>query len=66
MFVCSANGRPQQKANIKNAHITILDFTATSGKPIVCCIIFACKELAPMMIQGLDPFASWEGHENDV
>jgi hypothetical protein len=57
-FVCSTNGWPQQRANMKDAHFTVLGFAAISGEPIMCCIIFASKELEPVMIQGLDPFAS--------
>jgi hypothetical protein len=62
-LVCSAGGQPQQKANMKDAHFTVLGFNAASGEPIMCCIMFACKELEPMMVQGLNPFASWEGNE---
>jgi hypothetical protein len=36
------------------------------GEPIICSIIFACKNLEPLMVQGLDPFASWEGHDVDL
>jgi len=51
---------------MKDAHFTILGFTAATGEPVMCCIIFACKELEPMMVQGLDPFATWEGDELDI
>jgi len=65
-FLCFAGGRPQQRANMKDAHFTVLGFTAATGEPVMCCIIFACKELEPMMVQGLDPFATWEGDELDI
>jgi len=55
--LCFAGGQPQQRANMNNAHFTILGFMAATGE---------CKELEPMMVQGLYPFATWEGDELDV
>ncbi len=46
-FLCFASGRPQQRANMKDAHFTVLGFTAATGEPIICCIIFACKDWSP-------------------
>jgi len=65
-FICSAGGRPQQRANMKDAHFTVLGFTSATGQPLMCSIIFACKELEPIMVQGLDPFTPWEGNDNDL
>jgi hypothetical protein len=65
-FICTAGGRPQQQANMKDAHFTILGFTSETGQPLLCSIIFACKELEPMMIQGLDPFTTWERNDCNV
>jgi hypothetical protein len=65
-FSCSAIGRPQQRANTKDAHFTVLGFTSGAGEAVMCSIIFAAKELDPLMIQGLDPFADWEGEEHDM
>jgi hypothetical protein len=64
-FICTAGGWPQQQKNMKDAHFTILGFTSATGQPHLCSIIFACKELEPM-IQSLDPFATWEGKDCDV
>jgi hypothetical protein len=65
-FICTAGGQPQQQANMKDAHFTVLGSTSATGQPFLCSIIFACKELEPMMIQGLDPFATWERNDCDV
>ncbi len=65
-FLCSSGGRPQQRANTKDAHFTVLGFTTASGNAVMCCIIFAAKELDPLWVQGLDPFAEWEGGELEV
>ena len=32
----------------------------------MCAIIFAAKELDPLWVQGLDPFADWEGGEFEI
>ena len=41
-------------------------FTAANGEPVMCAVIFAVKEFEPMMVQGLDPFATWEGDELEI
>jgi hypothetical protein len=43
MYLCSIDGRPQQRAATKDAHFTVLGFTAASGEPVMCAIIFAAK-----------------------
>jgi hypothetical protein len=65
-FLCLTGGRPQQRANTKDAHFTVLGFTTASGDAVMCCVIFAAKELDPLWVQGLDPFAEWEGGELEV
>jgi hypothetical protein len=44
----------------------VLGFTTALGNAVMCCIIFAAKELDPLWVQGLDPFAEWEGGELEV
>lgn len=65
-FLCFASGQPQHRANMKDSRFTILGFAAASGEPVMCFVIFTGKELEPMMVQGLDPFATWEGDELDL
>jgi hypothetical protein len=48
----------QQRANMIEAHFTIMGFTAATGEPVMCAIKFTRKELEPMMVQGLDPFVT--------
>ncbi len=54
-------GSSQQRANTKDAHFTVLGFTTASADAVLCCIIFAMKELDLLWVQGLDPFTEWEG-----
>jgi hypothetical protein len=54
-LLCISGGRPQERA--KDAHFTMLGYTTASGEAVMCSIIFAAKELDPLWIQGLDPFA---------
>jgi hypothetical protein len=42
-YLCSAHRRPQNRAATKDAHFTVLGFTATSGEPVMCALIFAAK-----------------------
>ena len=35
--------RPQQRSAMKDAHFTVLGFTAAEGTPVMCAIIFAAK-----------------------
>ena len=65
-FMCEKNGRPQQRSATKDAHFTVLGFTAATGEPVMCAIIFAAKELDPAWVIGLDPFAPWIGNEDNV
>ena len=65
-FVLGAAARPQQKCAQKDAHFTVLGFTASTGEPLMCAIIFAAKELEYGWVQGLDVFADWVGEEDDL
>jgi hypothetical protein len=44
-FLCAADGRLQMRSATKDAHFTVLSFTAASGAPLMCAIIFAAKEV---------------------
>jgi len=56
--------RPQQRSAMKDAHFTVLGFTAAEGTPVMCAIIFAAKELELSWVQGLNPFVEWH-HDNE-
>jgi hypothetical protein len=42
-YLCSRAGQPQQRSATKDAHFMVMGFTATSGEPVTCSIIFAAK-----------------------
>lgn len=44
-FLCEALQRPHTRAATKDSHFTVLGFTAATGIPLMCAIIFAAKEL---------------------
>jgi hypothetical protein len=44
-YLCTKDGHPQNCAATKDAHFTLLGFTAANGKPLMCAIIFAAKAL---------------------
>ena len=51
---------------MKDAHFTVLGFTAAEqGTPVMCAITFAAKELELSWVQGLNPFVEWHGNEDD-
>jgi len=43
LYLCSIDGRPQQCAAAKDAHFTVLGFTAENGEPVMCAVIFAAQ-----------------------
>ena len=65
-FLVNAAGRPQQRSALKDAHFTVLGFTAADGYPVMCAIIFAAKQLEIGWVQGLDPFAEWIGTPDNI
>ena len=65
-YLCTKDGRPQQRAATKDCHFTVLGFTAASGDPIMCAIIFASKTMKQEWVLGFDPFVEWIGEENNV
>jgi hypothetical protein len=56
-YLCSIDGRPQLHASTKDAHFTVLGFTAANGEPVVSAIIFAAKSMHDDWRTGFDPFA---------
>jgi hypothetical protein len=66
LYLCSVDGRPQQRAATKDAHFTVLGFTAASGEPVMCAVIFAAKTFRDEWRTGFDPFAAWVGEPDDV
>jgi hypothetical protein len=65
-YLCTKQGRPQQRAATKDTHFTVLGFTAATGDPVMCTIIFAAKTMQEQWRLGFDPFAEWVGEENDI
>ena len=65
-FLVPVNIRPQIHAASKDSHFTVLGFTAATGEPICCAIIFAAKQLDPQWVTGVDPFCEWAGEEDDM
>jgi hypothetical protein len=65
-YLCTKDGRPQNRAATKDAHFTVLGFTAGNGEPIMCAIIFAAKTMREEWALGHDPFVDWIGQEDDV
>jgi hypothetical protein len=64
-YLCIKGGRPQQRSATKDGHFTVLGFTAATGEPVMCAIIFAAKELDPSWVLGLDLFVPWIGEDNN-
>jgi hypothetical protein len=60
-YLCSRTGWRQQMAATKDAHFTVMGFTAASGDPVMCMIIFAAKVFKDEWRTGVDPFAEWIG-----
>ena len=64
-FLCPADSRPQIKAATKDSHFTVLGFTAATGEPVMCAIIFSAKEMCTSWVLGLNASAPWVGDKND-
>jgi hypothetical protein len=65
-YFCWKEGHPQNRAATKDAHFTILGFTAANGEPIMCVIIFAAKTMKEEWALGYDPFIDWIRNEQDI
>ena len=64
-FLCRADARPQIKAATKDSHFTVLGFTAATGEPVMCAIIFSAKEMCASWVLGFNASAPWVGDDND-
>jgi len=58
-LLCGKEQRPQQRSATKDAHFTVLGFTAANGLPVMCAIIFAAKELEESWVLGFNPTVKW-------
>jgi hypothetical protein len=65
-FLCQANARPQVKVSTKDSHFTVLGFTAASGEPVMCAIIFSAKEMCESWVLGFNASAPWVGNDNNI
>jgi hypothetical protein len=65
-FLCEAEARPQIKAATKDSHFTVLGFTAATGEPVMCAIIFSAKEMCRSWVLGLNASAPWEGDDKNL
>jgi hypothetical protein len=59
-------GGPQQRASMKDAHFTVLGFTASSGEPVMCTINFAGKVVHDDWKTGFDPLVQWIGDPENI
>jgi hypothetical protein len=64
-FLCQADATPQIKAATKDSHFTVLGFTAATGKPVMCAVIFSAKEMCTSWVLGFNASAPWVGNNND-
>jgi hypothetical protein len=65
-FLCEASGRPKIKAATKDSHFTVMGFTAATGEPVMCAIIFEAMKMCPSWVLGLNASAPWIGEENNL
>ncbi|KAI2505381.1 hypothetical protein MHU86_9087 [Fragilaria crotonensis] len=65
-FLCGAAGRPQIKAATKDSHFTVMGFTAATGKPVLCAIIFKAMKMCRSWVLGFNGSAPLIGKENDM
>ncbi len=56
-FLCERTARPQIRAATKDSHFTVLGFTAATGEPIMCAIIFAADKFAAAWVLGYNASA---------
>ena len=65
-FLCGVMSRPQVKAATKDSHFTVLGFTAATGEPVMCAIIFTAKQLCESWVLGFNATAEWIGTDDNV
>ncbi len=63
-YLCKKTGHVQERATTKDAHFTLLGFTAV--EPNICAIFFAVKSMKKEWADGFDPVVEWISEENDV
>ncbi len=56
-YLAASGTWPRKGCSSSNAHWTTLGFTATTGEPVLCAIIFPSKMLAAEERLGIDLFA---------
>jgi hypothetical protein len=56
-------GKP---TSAKEAHFTVLGFTAAIGEPITCAINFTAKTMKEEWALGYDHFTNWIRNEEDI
>jgi hypothetical protein len=44
----------------------VLGFTAATGKPVMCAIIFSAKEMCERWVMSVNPLADWIRDEDDL
>ncbi|KAI2504990.1 hypothetical protein MHU86_9433 [Fragilaria crotonensis] len=64
-YLCEAGARPQVRAATRDSYFTVLGFTAATGVPLMCAIIFSAKELDENWVLGFDASAPWIGEDTD-
>jgi len=65
-YLCEKGCEVQQKVTTTEKHFTLLGFTALTGEPVMCVVIFAGKVSVPSIETGIDLFAEMEGNEMDA
>ena len=53
-FLCEKGSVPKQVTSNKDKHFTLLGFTALSGEPAMCCVVFSGKNQNPYVEAGCD------------
>ena len=64
-FVCGKGTVPRTKASTDDKRYTIMGFTAATGEPVMCVIIFQGVQKNINIEMGVDLFAETEGETSD-
>ena len=65
-FLCHVSARPQIRAATKDSHFTVLGFTAATGEPLMCAVIFSAKSSCEEWMVGFNASAPWIGADDNV
>jgi hypothetical protein len=65
-YLCSVDGRPQERASSKDVHVTVLGFTTACGEPVLCVVVFAAKTFCDEWRTGFDPLVELVGDPDDI